>query len=48
MMAQVVYLHKPTEWGAFMSVAAGAMQVFVTLQIALVEDAAGQQGVKGE
>jgi hypothetical protein len=48
MTAPVVYLYKPTEWGAFMSIAAGAMQAFVTLQIALVADAAGQQRVKGE
>lgn len=37
-LAPVFYLRIPTEWSALMSVFAGAIQAFVTLQIALLAD----------
>jgi hypothetical protein len=36
LLAPVVYIRLPTEWSAFMIVTAGAVQAFLTLQMALM------------
>ncbi|KAK0516359.1 hypothetical protein JMJ35_000962 [Cladonia borealis] len=45
-LSPLVYLFEPTEWSQFMSIVSGIVQVFLTLQIALVADSAGQRGGK--
>ena len=41
-----IYLFGPTEWNSFMSIVAGIVQAFLTLQIALVADSAASKGGK--
>ena len=45
-LSPLVYVFGPTEWSQFMSIVSGIVQVFLTLQIALVADSAGQRGGK--
>ena len=45
-VAPVIYLFGPTEWSSFMSIVAGIVQAFLTLQIALVADIAASTGGK--
>ena len=45
-LSPLIYVFGPTEWSQFMSIASGIVQVFLTLQIALVADSAGQRGGK--
>ena len=45
-LSPLVYLFEPTEWSQFMSIVSGIVQVFLTLQIALVADSAGKGGGK--
>jgi hypothetical protein len=45
-VAPVVYLFGPTEWSSLMSIVAGIVQAFVTLQIALVADTVANAGTK--
>lgn len=45
-VAPVMYIFVPTEWSAYMAIVAGIIQVFVTLQIALVADSAGAKVIK--
>ena len=45
-LSPLVFVFGPTEWSQFMSIASGIVQVFLTLQIALVADSAGKGGRK--
>ena len=45
-LSPLVYVFGPTEWSQFMSIVSGIVQVFLTLQIALVADSAGKGGSK--
>lgn len=45
-LSPLVYIFGPTEWSQFMSIVSGIVQVFLTLQIALVADSAGNGGGK--
>ena len=47
-LSPLVYVFGPTEWSQLMSIVSGIVQVFLTLQIALVADSAGQRGGRGE
>lgn len=40
LIAPVMYLYVPTEWSAFLSILAGTVQTFATLQLALTAEAA--------
>ena len=46
LLSPLVYVFGPTEWSQFMSIVAGIVQVFLTLQMALVADSAGKRGSK--
>lgn len=45
-VAPFMYLNLPTEWSQFMVIAAGIIQAFLTLEVALVADNAGSKGGK--
>lgn len=46
LFSPLVYVFGPTEWSQFMSIVAGIVQVFLTLQVALIADSAGKRGGK--
>ena len=45
-VSPLIYVFGPTEWRQFMSIVSGIVQVFLTLQIALVADHAGKRDGK--